>query len=75
MRMTLEEEEQAVDEWNNYHDLAVFMVCGMKGGEIRSPDKIAAAKRNLIKANAARKAKAEERRRLRASQGQVPPGN
>ncbi|HKS71583.1 MAG TPA: hypothetical protein VJQ82_00210 [Terriglobales bacterium] len=72
MRMTPEEEEKFVNDWTYDHDLAFFMVCGMEGGASRSPKKLAAARQNLIKANAARKAKAEERRRLQASQGQVP---
>ena len=37
--------------------------------------KTVAVKRNLVKPNATRKAKAEARRRLRAAKGQVPPEN
>ena len=72
MRMTLEEEEKFVNDWNYDHDLAFFVMCGMEGGQSRSPKKLAAVRQNLIKATAARKAKAEARRRQQASQGQVP---
>lgn len=58
--------------WEDVYDLPFFMVCGMEGGASRSPKKLAAARQNLIKANAARKAKAEARRRQQASQGQAP---
>ena len=70
-------EEGGVDEeaWSERHDCHFFSYYGEQGGKSRSPRKRAAVKRNLIKANAARKAKAEERRRLRASQGQVPLEN
>ena len=75
--MKFQNAEGGVDEdaWNEKYDCWFFSAKGMEGGESRSPKKIAAVKRNLIKANAARKAKAEERRRLRASQGQVPLEN
>lgn len=68
-------EEGGVDEeaWSERHDCHFFSFYGEQGGKSRSPRKRAAVKRNLIKANVARKAKAEERRRLRASQGLVPP--
>lgn len=74
--MTLEEEEKFVNDWNYDHDLAFFVVCGMEGGASRSPRKIAAARKNLEKANAARRVKAEARRRQKASsQGPAPPAD
>ena len=62
-------------EWEDIYDLSFFMACGETGGRSRSERKIRAVKQNLIKANAARKAKAEARRQVRASQGLVPPEN
>jgi hypothetical protein len=62
-------------EWGEKHDLAFFTYFGELGGSSRSPKKLAAVRQNLIKANAARKAKAEARRQLRASQALVPPEN
>ncbi|HEX5413952.1 MAG TPA: hypothetical protein VFZ27_19080 [Terriglobia bacterium] len=61
--------------WADTYDYVFFASRGEEGGKSRSPKKITAVKRNLIKANAARKAKAEERRRLRAAKDQVPPEN
>lgn len=67
--------EGGVDEgaWSETYDCHFFCACGEEGGKSRSPRKLAAVRRNLEKANAARKAKAEERQRIRASQGLVPP--
>jgi len=62
-------------EWGDVYDLPFFMACGEEGGSSRSEKKIRAVKQNLVKANAARKAKAEARRQLRASHGLVPPEN
>jgi hypothetical protein len=62
-------------EWEDMYDLSFFMACGGAGGSSRSEKKVRAVKQNLIKANAARKAKAEARRQLRASQELVPPEN
>jgi hypothetical protein len=69
--------KEDVDEvaWSAEFDYVFFAYLGEQGGKSRSPAKLQAVKQNLIKANAARKAKAEERRRLRASQGLVPPEN
>ena len=75
--MKFQNAEGGVDEvaWSETYDCYFFCACGEEGGRSRSPRKLAAVKRNLEKANAARKAKAEERRRLQASQGLVPPEN
>ena len=75
--MKLLNKEGGVDEnaWGERYGCHFFSFHGEQGGKSRSPKKLAAVRQNLEKANAARKAKAEERRRLRASQGQVPPEN
>lgn len=61
--------------WSDEHDYVFFASYGEMGGKSQSPRKLAAVRQNLIKANAARKAKAEARRQLRASQGLIPPEN
>jgi len=61
--------------WSDEHDYVYFAYFGELGGKSRSPRKLRAVRQNLIKANAARKAKAEARRQLRASQAPVPPEN
>ena len=66
----MNEYQRALAYYRNF-----FEECGREGGQSRSPKKLAAVRQNLVKANAARKAKAEERRRLRTSPGLVPPEN
>jgi hypothetical protein len=75
--MKFENAKGGVDEvaWSETYDCYFFSLCGEEGGRSRSPRKLAAVKQNLIKANAAREAKAEARRQLRASLGLVPPEN
>ena len=75
--MQFENAEGGVDEvaWSETYDCYFFCACGGEGGKSRSPKKLAAVRQNLTKANAARKAKAEARRQLRASQALVTPQN
>lgn len=67
-------DEEFFDEegWNAKHDCFFFIFCGYRGGISRSPRKLAAARENLVKANAARRAKAEARRQRQADSGIVP---